>query len=148
MGEHEDQAAPGREAEELRRGIEDWLDGGWDNRTDIDEVRRNLQDLLDSVDARDSLGYLIAKDAKKISRPRYPKTSASKHSPNLRPFDRFGGILLTVRAANVLRNQGIDTADKFRCADLSEMRRWNNCGPKTTALIQRAQLQLRRGAAL
>jgi hypothetical protein len=48
--------APGREAEELRKGLEDLVSCGM---VDDDSV----QELLDRVDARDSLAYLIERDA-------------------------------------------------------------------------------------
>lgn len=51
--------AHGREAEELRSGIERLLD-------DVDDdglIRKELRRLLDDVDARDSLAYLEHQDA-------------------------------------------------------------------------------------
>ena len=48
----------GREAEELRRGIQEILQ----SNTSEDEWDWKLQDLLDRVDARDSLAYLEKRD--------------------------------------------------------------------------------------
>lgn len=56
----------GREAEELRAGIEaivEHVEESYNNATDDDylEIGRNLQKLLDKVDAADSLSYLERK---------------------------------------------------------------------------------------
>lgn len=57
----------GREAEELRKGIENIIAGksdiyvNFEDRVDWDEVKDALQRLLDKTDARDSLAYLEAK---------------------------------------------------------------------------------------
>jgi len=58
----EKQAEPGREAEELRNGIEILIENTWTTNTEIETVFSDLQKLIDSVDARDSLGYLVAKE--------------------------------------------------------------------------------------
>ncbi len=49
----------GKEAEELRAGIERLIEY---EHGDLGELRQALRNLLDRVDARDSLGYLQAKD--------------------------------------------------------------------------------------
>jgi hypothetical protein len=63
--------AHGAEAEELRRGVERLLSQSAHFGTDavngaigLIDLRRALQSLLDRVDARDSLAYLDARDAK------------------------------------------------------------------------------------
>lgn len=63
-------AVHGREAEELRAGLEQLLDehgpvpaGVSISPAVFEDLRRDLQRLLDRVDARDSLGYLEASDA-------------------------------------------------------------------------------------
>jgi hypothetical protein len=58
-GEDEDRFLPdGKEAEELRAGIETLMERASDGLVTIEQ----LQILLDSVDARDSLSYLEAQD--------------------------------------------------------------------------------------
>jgi len=54
----------GREAEELRAGIEEIL-RGWrasDNDRSLDELLSHLQGLLDDTDARDSLAFIEQND--------------------------------------------------------------------------------------
>ncbi len=56
----------GKEAEELRKGIEDVIEG-WAGLTtgctqeDVDSILFELRKLVDKVDARDSLAYLERK---------------------------------------------------------------------------------------
>ena len=60
-------AEAGKEAEELRAGIERILSEGIEcsrSETGYMQVKRKLQQLLDQVDARDSLGWLERKGVK------------------------------------------------------------------------------------
>jgi hypothetical protein len=62
-------AAFGKEAEELRRGIEKVISGlnGFTTETDMAmEIAEELQKLLDEVDARDSLAYVSSQPASKL----------------------------------------------------------------------------------
>lgn len=62
-------AAFGKEAEELRRGIEKVISGLNDFLTETDmamEIAEELQKLLDEVDARDSLAYVSSQPASKM----------------------------------------------------------------------------------
>ncbi len=60
----------GKEAEELRQGIEEVLTSwrGAGGEWHLSDLISDVQAVLDSVDARDSLGYLERKDAKKKKR--------------------------------------------------------------------------------